>query len=127
MSPGTVAFYSLGLFMGPISEEKGWTRAQISFVATILTVCIVVMMPLIGWAIDRYGPRRVLIPSLALLSLGLMSIVFVDSLWHFYAAFTFIGLAGAGANSPAYVRTLSEWFDRRRGFVIRSEERRVGK
>ena len=118
MSPGTVAFYSLTLFIRPISQDLGWTRAEISFVATILTVGIVLMMPLVGALIDKYGPRRVLIPSLALLSVGLMSMLLVESLWHFYAAFTFIGVAGCGANSPAYIRALSAWFDKRRGLVI---------
>jgi MFS family permease len=118
MSPGTVAFYSLGLFIRPISEEFGWSRAEIAFVATILTVSIIVMLPLIGSLIDKYGPRRVLVVSLVLLSLGLMSIVLVDTLWQFYGAFAFIGLAGAGANSPGYIRTLAAWFDKRRGLVI---------
>src|SRR5690606_6476500 len=102
MSPGTVAYYSLGLFMHPIGEDRGWSRAEISFAATILTVGIILMMPVIGFLLDRFGSRRVVIPSLALLAAGLMSILLVESLWHFYAAFAFIGVAAAGANSPAY-------------------------
>ena len=118
LSPGTLAFYSLGLFIKPLNAAYGWDRAEVSLVATILTVGIMLAMPVVGWLVDRYGPRRVVMPSLLLLAIGLASLALVRTLWQFYLAFAFIGVFGAGANSLAYMRLLATWFDRRRGLVI---------
>jgi MFS family permease len=118
MSPGTLAFYSLGIFIKPLNAAYGWDRAEVSFVATILTLGIMLGLPLIGMLVDRYGPRRVLVPSLVLLGTALVSLTLVDTLWQFYLVFAVIGFVCAGANSLAYMRILSTWFDRRRGLVI---------
>jgi MFS family permease len=118
MSPGTLAFYSLSNFIGAINDEFGWDRAQISLVATILNLAIVVSIPLVGLLIDRFGVRRVILPSLFFLGLGLNCFRFVDSLLEFYVCFAFIGVAGAGANSLGYIRALCTWFDAHRGLVI---------
>ncbi len=118
LSPGTLAFYSLGLFIKPLELANGWDRAEVSLVATILTVGIMLAMPIVGWLVDRYGPRKVVLPSLALLAIGLASLALVRTLWQFYLCFAFIGVFGAGANSLVYIRLLSAWFDRRRGLVI---------
>ena len=41
-----------------------------------------------------------------------------DRLWLFYLIFALIGILGAGANALPYLRTVSAWFDRRRGLAI---------
>ena len=48
LSPGTLAFYSLGLFIKPLNAAYGWDRAEVSLVATILTVGIMLAMPVVG-------------------------------------------------------------------------------
>ncbi len=118
LSPGTLVFYSLGIFIGPVSAEFGWDRAQISLVATLMTLALVFAIPVVGALIDRHGVRRVLLPSLFILGAGLNSFHMVHALWQFYACFIFIGAAAAGANSLAYIRSLCTWFDKERGLVI---------
>jgi len=118
VSPGPVAFYSIGVLMKPLAQTYGWDRAQISLIATILTVSIFAMMPFIGAAIDRVGPKKVLMPSLIGFGLALAATGFARSLLAFYAMYVVIGIVCAGANSVAYMRVLATWFDRRRGLAI---------
>ncbi len=60
-----------------------------------------------------------MIPSLLILAAGLISItVTVSKLWHLYLVFILLGWLTAGANSLPYLRTLSLWFDRRRGLAL---------
>ena len=47
MSPSTLAFHSLSNFIGASNDEFGWDLAQISLVATILNLTIVVSIG--GW------------------------------------------------------------------------------
>lgn len=117
-SPGPVAFYSLGVFMEPLMQQFGWASADVAFAATILTIAIILTTPLVGYFVDRVGPKRVLLVSMVAFAGGLSSVALVESLTGFYAAYACIGIGGAGANSMAYMKLLSAWFDRKRGLVI---------
>lgn len=118
VSPGPIAFYSLGVLMGPLEAQHGWSTAQVSLVATILTVSIIAIMPLIGAAIDRFGAKQVLLPSMVAFALTLACAGFAPNLGMFYVTYAAIGLVCAGANSVPYMRAISMWFDRRRGLAI---------
>lgn len=58
--------YSLGVFIEPIERETGWSRALITSGLTIKSVVAVMLGPVVGLMIDRYGPRRLGIAGLAL-------------------------------------------------------------
>ena len=118
-SPGQFIYGSLGLFVIPFSAEFGWDRAEISLALTLFTITLAVSMPVLGQIVDRLGSRRIIIPSLLILGVGLASItVTISKLWHLYLIFTLLGCITAGANSLPYLRTLSLWFDRRRGLAL---------
>ena len=59
MAVATIISYSSGLFIAPLEQEFGWSRAQImsghSITATIAAICA----PFTGLFVDRYGPRRI--------------------------------------------------------------------
>jgi MFS family permease len=118
VSPGPVAFYSLGVLMNPLSAAYGGNRAQLSLVATVLTVAIIVAMPLIGRSIDRYGARKVLLPSLIGFAITLAATGIAHSLFALYGLYAIVGIVSTGANSVPYMRVLSSWFDLRRGLAI---------
>ena len=118
VSPGPIAFYSIGVLMQPLRFAHGWSASQVSLAATILTVSIFVMMPLVGIAVDRFGPKRVLLPSMIAFGLALACTGAAGSLYSLYLSYALIGVCCAGANSLAYMYVLSAWFDRRRGLAI---------
>ena len=118
VSPGPVAFYSIGVLMQPLAQTYGWDRGQISLIATIVTAAIFIVMPVIGVAIDRLGAKRVLIPSMLAFGVTLAATGFAQSLTAFYVMYAIVGIACAGANSVGYLRAIATWFDRRRGLAI---------
>ena len=118
VSPAPIAFYSIGVLMQPLSEAYGWSRSEISLAATLLTVAIVLTTPVIGMLVDRIGPKKVLIPSMLGFAFSLFALSFAASLSTFHILYFFMGVLCAGANSLAYMRLLSYWFDRRRGLVV---------
>ncbi len=118
-SPGQFVFGSLGIFTLPLSEEFGWNRAEISLALTFFTIALAISLPLIGRLVDNYGCRRILLPSMIIVSAGLALIPLVlTRLWELYLMFTLIGILGAGANNITYLRTISAWFDRHRGLAM---------
>jgi sugar phosphate permease len=117
--PGQFAFGALGLFMIPLGEEFGWSRTEISLALSFFTLSLACSIPFVGRWVDRVGSRRVLLPSLTIFAILLALIpVLVSQLWILFVLFTLIGCLAAGANALPYLRTVSSWFDRRRGLAI---------
>ena len=117
--PAQFAFGSLSLFILPLGAEFGWDRAEISIASTVFTISLMFSLPLLGRLVDRYGSRRVLMPSMLLVAALLASIpLSLESLWQLWLVFGLIGCLGAGANSLPYMRTVSAWFDRQRGLAL---------
>jgi MFS family permease len=117
-NPGQFAFASLSLFIIPLNEAFGWKRAEVSLASTIFTITLAVSMPVVGRLVDRFGAKRVLIPSVAAFGLLLAAVAACTRLWQLYAVFLLIGSLGAGANALPFMRIISAWFDRRRGLAM---------
>lgn len=118
-SPQAFVLGSLGLFMNPFAEEFGWSRSKISACITVFTVASALCFPLIGRLIDRFGARKVLLPSMLFQALLLASIsLWVSAIWHLAVVFLLIGTLAAGTNTISYVPVISAWFDRHRGLAI---------
>jgi predicted MFS family arabinose efflux permease len=69
--------------------------------------------------IDRFGVRRVLIPSVVLMGLAVASMSqLTGNIYHFYAMYLLIPLLGLGTLPASYSRTIIAWFFRRRGIAL---------
>ncbi len=119
LSTGTLAVYSFGVFVRPLTAEFGWSRtglfAALSFFQFGLAFC----SPVWGAVLDRFGPRRVILFSLVALSLLVASLgLLTPNLWHLYLVFLGIPLLG-GAASPLGYSAIMVWrFDRKLGFAL---------
>ena len=117
--PGQFAFGALGLFMIPLTDEFGWTRTEISLSLTFFTVALAVAIPYIGNLVDRFGSRKVLLPSFTVFAVLLALIpLLANRLWILFFLFFLIGSLAAGSNALPYLRSISAWFDRRRGLAL---------
>ncbi|MCW1427646.1 MFS transporter [Novosphingobium sp. JCM 18896] len=55
---------AMGAFIGPLVKEFGWSRTVVSMGLPIAGVLSVLLSPVVGLFIDRYGSRRLAIPGL---------------------------------------------------------------
>ena len=117
--PGQFAFGALGLFMIPLGDEFGWSRTEISLALTFFTVALALTIPYIGKLVDQHGSRRILLPSFIVFGFLLALVpLLANRLWILFALFFLIGSLAAGSNALPYLRTISAWFDRRRGLAL---------
>lgn len=114
-----IAILSFGLFLMPLSTEFGWSRSEISLAIGLLLWLVVGTGPIAGALLDRFGVRRVLIPSIVLFSLVFACLSFVDGrLWLFYLLYASLAVVGAGTLPSSYTRVVIGWFDKRRGLAL---------
>lgn len=119
LSPGPLFWGSLGLFAAAFQAEFAWERADIMLALTWVTIASIPAMPLVGRLVDRFGVRRVLLPSIVLLIAVLVAIPLVmTSLTTLYVLFALAGFLTVGTQSISYIRVLASWFDRHRGLAI---------
>jgi len=111
--------FAFGVFFKPLAEEFGWQRDEMARAYSVTNLTLVIAAPLLGILIDRFGVRRVLLPSLVLMGLAVASMSqLTGSIYHFYAMYLLIPLLGAGTLPTSYSRTIIAWFFRSRGVAL---------
>ena len=88
-------FYMTALvpFYAAISSELGASWTSLSWGIVAYVVCTGALQTPMGFVVDRFGGRRVLIGGMLVLAGGIGSIGLATELWHLIALFA---LAGAG-------------------------------
>ena len=110
--------YSFGAFLLPVSKELGSGRGATAAVFSLTTMAFFGLGGLSGPAVDRYGPRRVVLIGAASLGLGLLLTANATSLWQAYLGHGLgVGLAVACCYVPL-VAVVGGWFERRRTVAV---------
>lgn len=120
ISTGPAAFGLASLFLlgGPLGQEFGWSRTAISTAVSAMMLCTAFSLPIMGRMVDRFGVKRILVPSVIIFGLCLMAGSLITRYWQFIAIYVAMGTIAVGTNSVPYMRVLTSWFDRRRGLAI---------
>lgn len=104
------------VFMVALVEQFGWGRAAVSGVQSLAMVSYIVAAPLAGALVDRFGPRRAILPGIILLAVGLALCATIHRLFQFYIFFGLMGGAGVAFISlAAYTAIIPHWFEKKRG------------
>lgn len=106
------------LFVLPLQEAFGWSRGQIAF-AHYSSLVVAIAAPFVGRAVDRFGPRRIMLGGMTLsilIYLGLSSMN--GSLTLFYVLSVLAGVIGLSASGLTCSRVISQSFVRSRGVSL---------
>ena len=126
LTAGFLAFWAEGYFsygfsalFKPIATDLGFNRTVTSVAAGIVRLESAIESPLTGWVVDRFGPRWVVVSGVLFMSLGLILMYFIESLWAFYAAWGVI--FGTGFVIAVHLpmdTAISNWFVKKRGKAL---------
>lgn len=108
-----------GLFIKPMSEEFGWSRAMVSSGITITSFLTFLFSPLFGIFIDKWGVRRMAIPGLVLLALVIASLSRLDgSTWQWFAIWGIYSIAALMTKSTVWTASANSTFTAGRGLAL---------
>ena len=111
--------FMFGTLVQPLQQEFGWSRAGMSLALTITNITVVFGSPLMGSLVDRFGVRRLMIPSIILMGAAVWSMSRLsDDLTGFYLGYLAITFFGLGTLPLCYSRVVISWFERRRGLAL---------
>ncbi|MEE3014883.1 MAG: MFS transporter [Chloroflexota bacterium] len=109
---------TLTIFILPLSAEFGWSRTLISGSVSVGALAALVLSPAVGWCIDRFGARPVLVVSVLVLGLAMTSMAWATVPLTFYIAFASARVV-FHTSAPIGASTVSaRWFIKKRGRAI---------
>lgn len=112
-------FYTLSVFIAPLSSNFGWTQTEITASTIPKTLATIASFGLVGRLVDQVGVRRIALASLTLTALAFLAFLALNvSIWSFYLAWFVLTIAGAGTSPAVWTRGVSGWFDQHRGLAI---------
>jgi len=115
----TLPYYSIGIFAPILAKTFGWSFASIFGGLGVVSVVLLFGGPLVGYFVDRFGPRHVAAISLCGLGISYMTLAFsTGSLIQYYASWFVIAVAGTGATIISFTRAVSGAFLVRRGLAL---------
>ncbi len=116
---GAINVFAFGVFLKPVTQDLHVGREFFSS-GLILnsTLSALSTLPL-GWMLDRWGVRRVMVVGLIFYSLGVAAYSFMTAApLMMYLAFGLAGLFGCIGSPVPYGAAITMWFDRQRGLAI---------
>ena len=108
----------LGLLAPTLGDELGWSEDDYGTIVTAFQAAYALGFLLMGWLIDRFGPKVGYAIAIAIWTVGHVAHGFASSVVAFMAARVVLGVGEAG-HFPSVVRASSEWFPQKeRAYAI---------
>lgn len=102
----------------PVIAEFNWSYAQVSLAASLRGLEIGILAPVVGFLVDRWGPRRLIFIGGLILAAGCFLLSRVSSLVMFYAAFALLSIGMSTTTHTVIMTGVSNWFHKRLGVAI---------
>jgi MFS family permease len=118
MLHNSLLFLSQGLYLVELEAAYRWSRGTISWGFAMVRIETGLLGPLQGWAVDRFGPRPVMLVGMSAFGLGFMGLSAVHTLWGFFAAMAVIAVGSSLAGFLTVQTAIAQWFVRKRSRAI---------
>ena len=109
---------AFGAYVAVLSEENGWSKTALSAGAALQSLEGALLGPLLGWLVDRFGPRLLVQGGIVLLALGFLLFSQLQTLGDFYVAVLVISLGTSLSGYFPFSVALVHWFEKRRARAL---------
>lgn len=111
-------YFVFSLFIPHLQKETGWTLGEFSQLQALVGIGSLAA-PLAGWAMDRYGLRRVWATGMVAIALLYLLVGFSPVIPTLFGVMVFMtGLIGVATTSISYTKAVNGWFSSQRGLAL---------
>jgi MFS family permease len=113
------AWFGFSLFYPPILAEFGWSRASTAGAYSLNLIISSAVSPMVGYLIDRYGPRVVMPTGALIFAAGFVGSGRINALWQFYLWFGVVAALGfCAVQVVPNAGLVTNWFGRNRATAM---------
>ena len=106
-------------FFTPIRTELGLSYSQMSLVFSLARAEGSAGGPLVGWAVDRYGARPMILAGGLMAGIGIIFLSRSNSYWELLVLFSgLISLGKSAGFGQTLMAAVNQWFIRRRSLAM---------
>ncbi len=109
---------AFGAYLAVLADEQGWSKTALSGAAALQQMEVALLGPVLGWAIDRFGPKVFVRAGVVVFGVGLCLLSQVQTLPQFYGAFIVIALGSSLCGFFPLNVALIHWFERKRARAL---------
>jgi sugar phosphate permease len=109
---------AFGAYLAVLADEQGWSKTALSGAAALQQMEVALLGPVLGWLIDRFGPKVFVRAGVVVFGTGLCLLSQVKSLPQFYGAFIVIALGSSLCGFFPLNVALIHWFERKRARAL---------
>jgi MFS family permease len=112
-------WYSYAVFLVAFVREFGWSRSVVAGAFSLLVIVHGLSGPLLGWLVERFGPRAVVATGGIVLACGLLLGAHLHAVWQLYITIGLLAALGVSASGwvPSVV-LVRGWFPAQVGTAI---------
>jgi len=115
---GATIWYGFTAFFDPLMTEFGWSFTAISFAASLRGVDIGLMDIFVGFLVDRFGSRKIILGGSMLVGIGYLMLSRINSLPAFYISFIIVFIGASGISGVVLFSLITRWFRKRLGLAL---------
>ena len=108
----------LGTYLIPLQREFGWSKTTLGAARSLMQAQVGVVEPIVGFVVDRVGPRLLMALGSFVFGLGLVLFSFVNSLWAYYVVSVVLGLGTSIGGFLVMTVAINNWFRRKRTLAL---------
>ncbi len=110
---------SSGVFIAPFEKDFGWGRPSISFAFAVSLFLYGFSGPFMAAFVEKFGLKRMMLGSMALLAAGLALTFIMESEWQLILIWgIIIGLGSGLFLTVLSTQVANRWFVKRRGLAV---------
>lgn len=113
-----ISTFTLPIFYSSFVDEYGWSYREVTQPAAIKFLFAAIYNLAVGFLLDRYSPRPIMGAGALIMVAGLVSFLYMDSLWHFTAIYLLIAFGLSMCGLVPSMLTASRWFTKYRGRAV---------
>ncbi|HEX2650098.1 MAG TPA: MFS transporter [Burkholderiales bacterium] len=111
---------AFGAYVAVLRDDRGWSKTELAGAAAMHQMEAAILGPLLGWFLDRFGPRGVIRTGVFVMGAGFMLLSQIDGLLAFYGAFLVTAIGSSLYGFFPLNVALIHWFEKKRARALSS-------
>ena len=110
--------YGHAIYLAELQRLHGWPTSLVSAASTLSFLVGALLAAFTSDAMDRIGPRRLILSGMSALAVSTTLLAFTIAPWQLFTAYILMSFGWAGMGTVVIATVVRSWFDRHSGLAI---------